>query len=80
MYPQVTHLSPDCGEVSQGSGLSWLPQKVRVAKPSTGLEPAHTHIFGPLSPTELQGHIALTGYVAGLRLCLRAAAGREARR
>lgn len=31
-------------------------------------------------PTELQGRIALTGYVAGLRLCLRAVAGREARR
>ena len=39
-YPQVTHLSPDCGEVSQGGGLSWLPRKVRVAKPPAGLEPA----------------------------------------
>lgn len=48
--------------------------------PSTGLEPAYTHIFGPLLPHKLQGHIALTGYVAGLRLCLRAVAGREARR
>lgn len=39
-YPQVTHLSPDCEEVSQGGGLSWLPRKVRVAKPPAGLEPA----------------------------------------
>ena len=38
---------------------------------------------GPINPqalpTELQGRIALTGYVAGLRLCLRAVAGSEAR-
>lgn len=79
-YPQVIRLTPDCGEASQGSGLSWLPQKVRVAKPSTGLEPASAPIMGPLFPHKLQGRIALTGYVAGLRLCLRAVAGREARR
>lgn len=58
MCPQVTHLSPDCGEVSQGGGLSWLPRKVRVAKPrpdSNRRRFNHPCSWAAL-PTELQGH------------------------
>lgn len=51
-YPRIV------GRFHKGGDLSWLPRKVRVAKPLTGLEPAtlQSPIFWAALPTELQGH------------------------